>query len=119
VHPPDASDDLVISTPERVAFQYEIAGIGSRFLAQILDSLVITVVLIAITILAVSLGGITGSGTLALLIEIILGFILLAGYFLVSEAAWNGQSRLPSGRPRFATWCGSSTSSPSSMPSAC
>jgi uncharacterized RDD family membrane protein YckC len=92
VHPPDASDDLVISTPERVAFQYEIAGIGSRFLAQILDSLVITVILIAITILAASLGGLFGSGQLALLIEIILGFILLAGYFLVSEAAWNGQT---------------------------
>ncbi|TMD46097.1 MAG: hypothetical protein E6I86_13420 [Chloroflexi bacterium] len=70
MHPPDASDDLVISTPERVAFQYEIAGIGSRFLAQILDSLVI----------------------MAILIEIILGFILLAGYFLVSEAVWNGQT---------------------------
>jgi len=92
VHPPDASDDLVISTPERVAFQYEIAGIGSRFLAQILDSLVITVILIAITILAASLGGIFGSGELAILIEIILGFILLAGYFLVSEAVWNGQT---------------------------
>ena len=92
MHPPDASDDLVISTPERVAFQYEIAGIGSRFLAQILDSLVITVILIAITILAASLGGIFGSGELAILIEIILGFILLAGYFLVSEAAWNGQT---------------------------
>jgi len=92
VHPPDASDDLVIPTPERVAFQYEIAGIGSRFLAQILDSLVITVILIAITILAALLGGVFGSGELALLIEIILGFILLAGYFLVSEAAWNGQT---------------------------
>jgi uncharacterized RDD family membrane protein YckC len=92
VQPPDASDDLVISTPERVAFQYEIAGIGSRFLAQILDSLVITVILIAITILATSMGGLFGSGELALLIEIILGFILLAGYFLISEAAWNGQT---------------------------
>ena len=92
MHPPDPSDDLIISTPERVAFQYEIAGIGSRFLAQILDSLVITVILIAITILAASLGGIFGSGGLAILIEIILGFILLAGYFLVSEAAWNGQT---------------------------
>jgi uncharacterized RDD family membrane protein YckC len=92
VQPPDASDDLVISTPERVAFQYEIAGIGSRFLAQILDSLVITVILIAITILAASLGGLFGSGQLAILIEIILGFILLAGYFLISEAAWNGQT---------------------------
>ena len=92
MQPPDTSDDLVIPTPERVAFQYEIAGIGSRFLAQILDSLVITVILIAITILAASLGGVFGSGELALLIEIILGFILLAGYFLVSEAAWNGQT---------------------------
>ena len=92
MHPPDASDDLIISTPERVAFQYEIAGIGSRFLAQILDSLVITVIFIAITILAVSLGAVFSSGELALLIEIILGFILLAGYFLISEAAWNGQT---------------------------
>jgi uncharacterized RDD family membrane protein YckC len=92
VQPPDASDDLVISTPERVAFQYEIAGIGSRFLAQIVDSLVILVILIAITILAAALGGIFSSGELALLIEVILGFIVLAGYFLISEAAWNGQT---------------------------
>src|SRR5438477_5954896 len=92
MQPPDASDDLIISTPERVSFQYEIAGIGSRFLAQIIDSLIILVVLIAITILAGTLGGVFNSGELALLVEIILGFILLAGYFLVSEAAWNGQT---------------------------
>jgi uncharacterized RDD family membrane protein YckC len=92
VEPPDTSDDLVISTPERVAFQYEIAGIGSRFLAQVVDTLVISVILIAITILAASLGGIFSSGELAILVEIILGFVLLAGYFLVSEAAWNGQT---------------------------
>ena len=92
MQPPDASDDLVISTPERVAFQYEIAGIGSRFLAQIVDALVILVILIAITILAAALGGVFSSGELALLIEVILGFIVLAGYFLVSEAAWNGQT---------------------------
>jgi uncharacterized RDD family membrane protein YckC len=92
VQPPDASDDLVISTPERVAFQYEIAGIGSRFLAQIIDSLIITVILIAITVLAAALGGVFGSGELAILVEVILGFVLLAGYFLVSEAAWNGQT---------------------------
>jgi uncharacterized RDD family membrane protein YckC len=92
MQPPDASDDLIISTPERVSFQYEIAGIGSRFLAQIIDSLIIGVVLIAITILAGTLGGIFNSGDLALLVEVILGFILLAGYFLISEAAWNGQT---------------------------
>src|SRR5438270_2039033 len=92
MQPPDASDDLIISTPERVSFQYEIAGIGSRFLAQIIDSLIILVVLIAITILAGTLGGVFNSSELALLVEIILGFILLAGYFLVSEAVWNGQT---------------------------
>ena len=92
MQPPDTSDDLVISTPERVAFQYEIAGIGSRFLAQVVDSLVIMVILIAITILAASLGGVFSSGELAILVEVILGFILLAGYFLISEAAWNGQT---------------------------
>jgi uncharacterized RDD family membrane protein YckC len=92
VQPPDTSDDLVISTPERVAFQYEIAGIGSRFLAQVVDTLVISVILIAITILAAALGGIFSSGELAILVEIILGFVLLAGYFLISEAAWNGQT---------------------------
>ena len=92
MQPPDTSDDLVISTPERVAFQYEIAGIGSRFLAQVVDTLVISVILIGITILAASLGGISGSGELAILVEVILGFVLLAGYFLISEAAWNGQT---------------------------
>jgi len=92
MQPPDTSDDLIISTPERVAFQYEIAGIGSRFLAQIIDSLIIAAVLIAITVLAGALGGIFNSGDLALLVELLLGFILLAGYFLVSEAAWNGQT---------------------------
>ena len=92
MQPPDASDDLVISTPERVAFQYEIAGIGSRFLAQIIDSLIIFVILVAITILASALGGVFSSGELALLIEVILGFVLLAGYFMISEAVWNGQT---------------------------
>ena len=89
---PPESDDLVVSTPERVAFQYEIAGIGSRFLAQILDVIAITAIQLVITILAASLGGIFNAGQLAALVEILLSFILLAGYFLISEAAMNGQT---------------------------
>ena len=90
--PPDASDDLVVSTPERVAFQYEIAGIGSRFLAQFIDVLVITVIQIVLTIGAAALGGIFNSIQIFALVELILSFILIAGYFLISEAAWNGQT---------------------------
>jgi len=92
VQPPDASDDLVVSTPERVAFQYEIAGIGSRFLAQFIDVLVIAVIQIVITVGAGALGGIFNSIQVFALVEVILTFILIAGYFLISEAAWNGQT---------------------------
>jgi uncharacterized RDD family membrane protein YckC len=92
VQPPDASDDLVVSTPERVAFQYEVAGIGSRFLAQFIDVLLITAVQIVITIGAGALGGIFNSIQLFGLVELILTFVLIAGYFLISEAAWNGQT---------------------------
>src|SRR5579871_6293933 len=92
MQPPDASDDLVVSTPERVAFQYEVAGIGSRFLAQMLDVVAIGAIQLVITILAASLGGIFSAGQLAALVEIILSFLLLAGYFLISEAAMNGQT---------------------------
>jgi uncharacterized RDD family membrane protein YckC len=92
VQPPDSSDDLVVSTPERVAFQYEIAGIGSRFLAQFVDVLIITGIQIVITIGAGALGGIFGSTQVFALVELILTFVLLAGYFLISEAAMNGQT---------------------------
>ena len=92
MQPPDASDDLIVSTPERVAFQYEIAGIGSRFLAQVVDVVIITIIQIIITIGAAALAGIFNAGELAVLIEVILTFILIAGYFLISEAAWNGQT---------------------------
>jgi uncharacterized RDD family membrane protein YckC len=92
VPPPDDSDDLIVSTPERVAFQYEIAGIGSRFLAQFVDVLIISVIQIGITIGAGALGVLFNSVQLFALIEVILTFLLLAGYFLVSEAASNGQT---------------------------
>lgn len=92
MQPPDSSDDLVVSTPERVAFQYEVAGIGSRFLAQFIDVLIIFVIQLVITIGAGALGGIFNSIQVFGLVELILTFILIAGYFLISEAAWNGQT---------------------------
>ena len=92
MQPPDSSDDLVVSTPERVAFQYEVAGIGSRFLAQFIDVLIIFVIQLVITIGASALGGIFNSIQVFGLVELILTFVLIAGYFLISEAAWNGQT---------------------------
>src|SRR2546421_4862646 len=92
MQPPDASEDLIVPTPERVAFQYETAGIGSRFLPQVLDVVAIGLIQLVITILAASLAGLFNAGELAVLVELILTFILLAGYFMISEAAMNGQT---------------------------
>jgi uncharacterized RDD family membrane protein YckC len=92
MQPPDGSDDLIISTPERVTFEYEVAGIGSRFLAQFVDVAIIFAIEVVILVAAAALGGILSSLQVFGLVAIILTFLLIAGYFLVSEAAWNGQT---------------------------
>jgi len=92
MQPPDQSDELIIATPERVAFEYEIAGIGSRFLAQLVDGLILTAIGVVILIAAIAIGVIFNSGQVALLFGLILGFILFAGYFLISEAVLSGQT---------------------------
>ena len=92
MQPPDQSDDLVIATPERVAFQYEIAGIGSRFLAQMVDMVIVFTIGLVIAVAAAALGALLNSAQVGLLVGVILGFILLAGYFLISEAALSGQT---------------------------
>src|SRR5260370_9671765 len=40
--------DLVVSTPERVSFDYQVAGLGTRGIAQILDLLIVTGLLVAV-----------------------------------------------------------------------
>ncbi|HEY0492677.1 MAG TPA: RDD family protein [Candidatus Dormibacteraeota bacterium] len=92
MQPPDQSDELVIATPERVAFQYEIAGIGSRFLAQGVDMAIVFTIGLVITVAAAALGALFNSAQVALLVGVILGFVLVAGYFLISEAALSGQT---------------------------
>ena len=55
----NASDELLsVETPENVVFGYEVAGIGSRFLAALVDSLIIgaieVVVNVAVWLVAVN-----------------------------------------------------------------
>src|SRR6267143_1994261 len=40
MHEPLPDNDLVVATPERVSFDYQIAGLGTRAIAQILDLLI-------------------------------------------------------------------------------
>lgn len=79
-----------ILTPEGVALNLPIAGIGARLGAQIVDVLITTAFLAAIMIL-LAFSGFTNPNTLAAL-GALLFFIIRIPYYIVSELAWNGQT---------------------------
>src|SRR5258708_39092005 len=89
---PLSDTDLVVSTPERVSFDYQVAGLGTRGIAQILDLLIVTGLLIAVFFFASGVAAYTQSGTLAILIELVGTFVVVFGYFWISEALFSGQT---------------------------
>ena len=93
------NEEFRIETPELVSFGYDVAGIGSRFMAALVDSLIIGLVeamVAAITIalapagLDDSLEGPAGPWLVAALA--LIAFALLWGYYVLFEMIWNGQS---------------------------
>ena len=87
---------LNIDTPENVAFGYNVAGIGSRFLAALVDTTII--VLLQLIALAASAFGLnatrlmTSLGSWAAAIFGLIAFLLFWGYYIFFEMLWNGQS---------------------------
>ncbi len=98
---------LEVRTPESIAFNYELAGLGSRFLALTVDLAIqiLTLVVLGLGLLlvvsrlprvahavgaAVAPGKLAESVGLAAVIAVL--FMLLFGYFIVFEALWNGQT---------------------------
>jgi uncharacterized RDD family membrane protein YckC len=98
------SDQLNIDTPEQVELQYNIAGVGSRFVAALLDYLIqvscylleiLLFVLIASGAAASGAGKHNGMDTAAkwfVAILIFLNFAFFVGYFALFEAYWRGQT---------------------------
>jgi uncharacterized RDD family membrane protein YckC len=86
------TDDLVVTTPERVSFDYQLAGPGSRFLAQLIDFPLQVIALIAAFLLSVAIGALTRNGTLAQLLSVVFGFLAIWGYYPVIETLWGGQT---------------------------
>ena len=84
--------DLIIATPERVSFDYQVAGLGTRAIAQLLDLLILFGILIAVLLAGVAIGAVAGSDTIAGLFEIVGSFVVVFGYFWVSESLWSGQT---------------------------
>jgi len=91
-------DTLNIHTPENVAFGYQVAGIGSRFLATLIDTLLIGVlqVVVVVTYLVIlNVLDIDPSGSASAWVAAIMGiiiFIFYWGYYILFEIFWNGQT---------------------------
>lgn len=83
--------DLVVATPERVSFDYQVAGLGTRAIAQLLDLLILGGVLLGVWIAAAAVGQ-TGSSTIAVLFATIGSFVVVFGYFWACESFWSGQT---------------------------
>ena len=97
---------LEVRTPESIAFSYELAGVGSRFLALAVDF----TIQIALLLLLIW-GLIAASGTshttytmrlgsrdhlvtsIAIAIVIAVVFLIFFGYFILFEALWGGQTQ--------------------------
>jgi uncharacterized RDD family membrane protein YckC len=84
--------DMVVSTPERVTFEYTAAGPGSRFVAQLIDLIVLTVVVVLLIVAAGALSNVTGQGPVAALLAVLLSFVFIVGYFWTLEAVWSGRT---------------------------
>ena len=88
---PQPDTDLVVATPERVSFGYQVAGLGTRAIAQILDLLILAGVLLGLTFAAIAIGQ-AGLDVVAYLLALLGGFVVVFGYFWASEAFWSGQT---------------------------
>jgi uncharacterized RDD family membrane protein YckC len=92
-----SSDQLSIETPELVAIEMPLAGIGSRFIALLVDYLIWGAGLMVLVLLAgLFLPGVSAfskfSGQWAVAIIIFFVFLVNWGYFTLFEAFWNGRT---------------------------
>jgi len=96
-----ALSDYRVLTPERVSLQYDIAGIGSRCAAALIDALiqgaVLAVVGLALGGMGIVLGALANKGA-NLLNAVLAALFVLAffavtlGYYIVFEILWSGQT---------------------------
>jgi len=100
--------NVTVHTPESIAFQYDLAGLGSRFLAVFIDTLVqiVLLLLLAWGIFALAKSAPLGAESRALshsaayhfgesmgvAVLIFVLFMIFYGYFILFETFWNGQT---------------------------
>jgi uncharacterized RDD family membrane protein YckC len=90
-------DQLSIETPELVAIDMPVAGIGSRFVALLVDYLIwLAVIVLAVILLSVLDPSLSHFSKLGekweIALFIFVPFIFRWGYFTLFEAFWNGRT---------------------------
>lgn len=91
------ADQLNIDTPEQVELEFAVAGIGSRFVAVLIDHLIMVGLFLVLTVMWGFLASSVASrinllGKWILALFIALNFVLYWGYFTLFEAFWRGQT---------------------------
>jgi len=94
-----------VRTPESIAFNYELAGLGSRFLALAIDQIIQILVLLAIFYGVVSASlhlppahGAVGTQAekigeaIVIAAIVVVIFTIFFGYFIIFETLWNGKT---------------------------
>lgn len=98
IHMTNSNDIIKIDTPENVTFDYDISGIGSRFLAALVDTtiiLLLQIIIFGAFFLLFSAGQALRKDnilTWALAVTGLVSFMMLWGYYVFFEFLWNGQS---------------------------
>jgi uncharacterized membrane protein SpoIIM required for sporulation/uncharacterized RDD family membrane protein YckC len=86
-----------IETPEHVSVGYELADLGSRFTAMLIDVLIITGIEIVLWLGMFAVGtlleaGLGGGGDVAIAIALMLSFVVWWGYHVLYEGLRDGQT---------------------------
>jgi uncharacterized RDD family membrane protein YckC len=95
--------DYAVLTPERVTLQYDVAGIGSRSAAALIDVAIQAVVVVVVSLPVIGFFSLfspprNGGGpgpwlVFSLLALLVVGlFVVLFGYYVFFEIVWNGQT---------------------------
>jgi uncharacterized RDD family membrane protein YckC len=84
-------DTLEVRTAENVELGWDIAGIGSRLLAFLVDMLLVGLIDVCVLLLVSALLA-SSDGVGAGLLLTFLGFVVFVGYFVVSETASGGRT---------------------------
>ncbi len=92
----DDGERINLHVPEQIEVSYELAGLGSRFLAALVDTFIVVVGVTLLAFVALMLRAwLTGAGEMSLVTAIIVlsaGLLLYIGFYVVAEMTTGGQS---------------------------